>query len=93
MHQSSNQNVTGIVVNEKVQVSRKYRYKIRQEIYYIKKYGLGSHLKKSNIASDELKYLNKLYGKILYVLQVNPNDKENVEYKCFVETLKRQFKE
>lgn len=93
VHQSSNQNVTGIVVNEKVQVSRKYRDKIRQEIYYIKKYGLSSHLKKSNIASDELKYLNKLYGKILYVLQVNPNDKENVEYKCFVETLKRQFKE
>lgn len=92
VHQSSSQNVTGIVVNEKVQVSRKYRDKIRQEIYYIKKYGLGSHLKKSNIDSDELKYLNKLYGKILYVLQVNPADKENIEYKNFVEKLKRQYK-
>ena len=92
VYNSSRQNVTGIVVNEKVQVSRKYRDKIRQEIYYIKKYGLGSHLKKSNIDSDELKHLNKLYGKILYVLQVNPADKENIEYKNFVEKLKRQYK-
>lgn len=44
IHKSSNQNVTGIVVNEKVQVSAKYRKEIRQEIYYIRKFGLESHL-------------------------------------------------
>ena len=49
IHKSSNQNVTGIVVNEKVQVSAKYRKEIRQEIYYIRKFGLESHLKKRNI--------------------------------------------
>ena len=36
--------VTGIVVNEMAQVSRQYRMKVRQEIHYIKKYGLDSHL-------------------------------------------------
>lgn len=46
IHKSSRQNVTGIVVNEKMQVNIKYRNKIRQEIYYIKKFGLSSHLKK-----------------------------------------------
>ena len=45
VYKSSSQNVTGIVVNEKMQVNVKYRNKIRQEIYYIKKFGLSSHLK------------------------------------------------
>ena len=47
VNKSSNQSVTGIVVNEKLQASSKYRKKIRQEVYYIKKYGLKSHLDNS----------------------------------------------
>ena len=80
---SSSQNVTGIVVNEKVQLSSKYRKKIRQEIYYIKKYGLESHIKRINMIDKE-KYLNSLYGKINYVLQINNKDKEFKEYKEYV---------
>ena len=91
---SANQNVTGIVVNEKVQVSSIYRKKLRQEIYYIKKFGLISHMKKRNINVNEEKYLNTLYGKILYVLQINENDKEFIEYKKFIKDLriKRKYK-
>ena len=89
---SSSQNVTGIVVNEKMQVNIKYRNKIRQEIYYIKKFGLISHLKKCNINIDSKRYLNILYGRILYVLQINKNDKEFIKYKIFIENLKRQYK-
>ncbi len=92
VHKSSSQNVTGIVVNEKMQVNIKYRNKIRQEIYYIKKFGLNSHLKKCNINIDSKKYLNILYGKVLYVLQINENDKEFIKYKLFIKNLKRQYK-
>ena len=77
------QNVTGVVVNEKLQVSSKYRKKIRQEIYYIKKYGIDSHLKRINM-KDKNKYLKSLYGKILFVLQINNNDKEFIEYKKYI---------
>ncbi len=77
------QSVTGIVVNEKVQVASKYRKKIRQDIFYIKKYGLDSHLNKINI-KDKKKYMNTLYGKILYVLQINNFDKEFIEYKNYM---------
>ena len=84
IHKSSNQNVTGIVVNEKVQVSAKYRKEIRQEIYYIRKFGLESHLKKRNIDIEKEKYINILYGKILYVLQINNKDNEFNEYKKFM---------
>lgn len=84
----SSQNVTGIIVNQKAQVSLKYRNKIRQEIYYIKKFGLSSHLEKCNIKIDSRTYLNKLYGKILYVLQINKDDDEFIEYKKFISALK-----
>ncbi len=80
---SSSQIITGIVVNEKVQVSSKYRKSIRQENYYIKKYGLKSHLEKKNI-KDKEKYLNSLYGKICYVLQINNSDKEFIKYKNYL---------
>lgn len=80
------QNVTGIVVNEKIQVSSKYRSKIRQEIYYIRKYGIASHLKRINM-KDKEKYLSSLYGRILYVLQINKCDKEFIEYKKYIKDL------
>lgn len=87
IHTSSRQIVTGIVVNEKVQVKSKYRKQIRQEVYYIKKFGIESHLKmiKSNI--DLKKYLTIIYGKILFVLQVNKDDNEFKEYKRFIHKL------
>ena len=91
VHKSSSQKVTGIVVNEKLQVNIKYRNKIRQEIYYIKKFGLSSHMKKSDINIESKKYLNKLYGRIIYVLQINEYDKEFIKYKQFIKSLKRQY--
>ncbi len=80
---SHSQNVTGIIVNEKPQVAKSYRKHIRQEIYYIKKFGIESHMDKLKLKSMKKRnsYLNKLYGRILYVLQVNPNDKEFIEYR------------
>ena len=92
VYKSSSQNVTGIVVNEKMQVNVKYRNKIRQEIYYIKKFGLSFHLKKCDINIDSKRYLNILYGRVLYVLQINENDKEFIKYRQFIENLKRQCK-
>lgn len=90
VHQSSSQCVTGIVVNEKAQVSSKYRNKRRQEIYYIRKYGLESHLQHQNMNINSKQYLNVLYGKILYVLQINKNDKQFMEYKNYINKLRRQ---
>ena len=80
--QNQQQKITGIVVNEKTQVERKYRKEIRKEIYYIKKYGIDSHLNRIN-CSDKEKYLNKLYGRILFVLQIN-NNQEFLNYKKYV---------
>ena len=77
------QNVTGVVVNCKPQVSKEYRRKLKQEIYYCKKYGIRGHLErigdKKYLELGEVgiaKYRLRLIGKVNYVLQVNPEDKE-----------------
>lgn len=38
------QQVTGILVNDRPQAGRKFRRRIRQELYYIQRFGLSSHL-------------------------------------------------
>ena len=91
IHKSNSQNVTGLVVNEKVQTNIKYRKEIRKEIYYINKFGLDSHLKKCNINIDKYKYLNILYGRINYVLQINKSDKEFIKYRIFIKDLKKKI--
>ena len=80
------QNVTGLIVNKKIQVSKNYRKKIRQEIYYLKKYGIDSHLERLNLY-DKKQYLQSLQGKILYVLQINNQDQEFINYKDYIKTL------
>lgn len=84
---SNRQNVTGIVVNEKVQINSKYRTTIRKEVYYINKYGVDSHLEKIKYKLGKDEYLNNLYGRILFVLQVNKDDKEFIEYKQIIKKI------
>ena len=73
--QGQQQIITGLIVNEKAQVPKAYRRSLRQEIYYIEKFGLSEHL--AHIHSDLTpeRYLEKLKGRIRYILQINPQDK------------------
>lgn len=81
--------VTGITVNEKLQVPNYYRKEIRKEIYYCKKFGVESHLEHCNINNQYTKqsYINHLCGKINYVLMINPCDREFIKYKHDVNEL------
>lgn len=84
VNKKTRQQVTGIIVNEKLSIRKSYKKKIRQEIYYINKFGLKSHLIKRKIKSEEKEYLNKLLGKINFVLQVEKNNLEFKKYKSYV---------
>ena len=77
------QTVTGIVVNEKINLTKEYKKKIRQEMYYIAKFGLDGHLNRIGEA-DKKKYLLSLKGRISFVLQTIPQDKEFLEYKDLI---------
>ena len=84
MGRGTKQSVTGIVVNEKVQVSKTYRDKIRQEIYYCIKYGLESHMQRCTNKPQWIKsthqYIQHLLGKVEFVLQINPRDRMFIKY-------------
>ncbi|MBQ2798606.1 MAG: RNA-directed DNA polymerase [Ruminiclostridium sp.] len=73
--------VTGIVVNEKPSISANYKAKLRQELYYIMKFGINSHLEKCGIDIPAEKYLQKLLGRANYILSVEPDNKKVKEYK------------
>ncbi|EJB8433886.1 reverse transcriptase family protein [Acinetobacter baumannii] len=73
--------ITGLCINDpsSLRVPSHYKKKIRQEIYYIKKYGLIEHCRKLNI-KNPLNYLNRLEGKIYYLICVeNENGKKALE--------------
>ena len=80
INNSSQQKITGIVVNNKIQVDSKYRKTIRQEVYYINKYGIDEHIKRINI-EDKKKYLDSLFGRIQFVLCVDSRNKEFIKYR------------
>lgn len=81
---NTRQEVTGIIVNSKMQAPKESRKKIRQEVYYINKYGLESHLK--HINENRTHYINHLLGKINFALYINPKDEEMGVY---FETIKQ----
>ena len=70
------QSVTGIVVNKKVNVSAAYRRKLRQELYYCRKFGVTEHLSRTGRGMTKEAYLRHLLGKVNYVLQVCPGNTE-----------------
>ena len=81
------QTVTGIVVNEKLNLAKEYKKKIRQEMYYINKFGIESHAEKRGI-SDIHGYLTSLRGQIAFVLQTC---KSNAEFEKYREMLKNHI--
>ncbi len=87
MKQNQPQIISGIIVNKKAQVSKAKRNKIRNEMFYIKKFGLESHLSKTNETRSY--YLKNLIGRINYLLTINSKDKEFIEYRKYLNELKK----
>lgn len=79
--------VTGIVVNEKANTDISYRKKLRQEVYYCKKFGVSEHLKHIGYCGRNEQYLNGLYAKLSYALHTNPDDKKLSEARDFIADL------
>lgn len=64
------QEVTGLIVNnDKINVPKRYIKEIRQELYYINKFGIKEH--RAKVGFENKYYKEHLLGKILYVKSVN----------------------
>lgn len=76
------QSVTGLTVNEKLAVSVDYKRRLRQEVYYALKYGVGESIRGGDHLDfvkeeqpEERRYLSHLLGKVQYVLQIEPENR------------------
>ncbi len=73
--------VTGIVVNEKLNAPAFYKRKLRQEVYYCKKYGVEEHIARLGLDISPKQYLLKLLGRANYILQITPDNAQAQEAK------------
>jgi len=86
---NTRQEVTGIVVNSHMQLPKKVRKEIRQQVYYIRKYGLDSHLE--HIGETRKNYLSHLLGKACFALFINPNDIELKKSSMYLKELVKKM--
>jgi RNA-directed DNA polymerase len=63
--------VTGIIVNKKMQVPNKMKRRLRQHIYYCKKYGVKEHVKRIKYSGKSFK--NHILGLCAYIKMVEPD--------------------
>lgn len=74
VRRNNQQKITGIVVNERLSVERTYLKSIRQECYYIDKFGIYGHAR--HIGSKSPKgTLERVLGRVSHALFVRSDDK------------------
>ena len=86
------QSVTGIVVNSRADVPREYKDRIRQEIYYCKKFGVEEHLRRTGSELEPRAYLTSLLGRISFVLHTRPDLEQFKGYREYVKRLLSDLK-
>lgn len=77
MGRNQRQIISGVVVNDKIQVPRKKRDELRQAMYFIETFGLESHLARINCTKSN--YLLHLLGIANYIVFINPKDAKTLE--------------
>ena len=89
------QSVTGIVVNRYLQVPVEVRKDLRQQVYYIRKFGLDSHMDRigtnsnmAHVGESGINYIERLIGLAGHALFVNPGDEEMREYYQYLRGLR-----
>src|SRR5690606_5860958 len=61
--------LTGVSIStDKLKAPKEYKKKLFQELYYINKHGLNSHMTKKKIRIPY--YVNSLIGKLNYILSI-----------------------
>lgn len=82
--------VTGIVVNQALSIRKKELRDIRQIMYYIKKYGIESHVIKIEV--NKSNYIEHLLGRVNFFLAVKKNNPDLLDYKEYLITLLKQLR-
>lgn len=86
MFSHQRQYVTGVVVNNKIQLEKSVRNELRMINYIIKKKHLDSYLETKRIDKDE--FIEKLKGQVNFGIFLNPSDKQLIELKKNIQQIK-----
>lgn len=66
--------ITGLSISSnKITIPRAQKRSIRQELYYIKKYGLRDHIERMNI--DDVIYIYRIFGYLQFWKSIEPDNK------------------
>ena len=84
-HRNNRQEVTGIVVNEKLQAPRELRRVLRQKMYYLNRYWENDLQK---LTENDL---DKLLGQVNFVWSIDKANSEFAEYRKQLLEIKRYF--
>lgn len=84
MRDGQRKQVTGLIVNEKLQVPRDMRRNVRQQAYFIERYGLEAHLQARGRFRKNA-YLH-LSGLANYILMINSQDRDARALKAAIAT-------
>ncbi len=78
------QTVTGLVVNQKLNISGDYRRQIRQQMHFCRQFGVRGHLAAIRSDTTPTGFLHRLLGQIAFVLSVRPDDNTFLQYRAEV---------
>jgi RNA-directed DNA polymerase len=78
MRSGGRQSVVGIVVNSKLNSPREFRRRIRQQAYFVGKFGLSGHL--ARIGELRSGAVQHYLGKCSFVLSINSKDRDSLEF-------------
>lgn len=82
--------VTGIsVIGDQIKVPREYKRNLKQELNFIKKYGLQSHMAKNKIRKHN--YLFSIAGKVNFWLSVEPKNQYALDSKQMLDALIKNY--
>jgi len=83
LRQNNRMIVVGIVVNEKMSAPKELRQSVRQEFYYIKKYGLHEHCSRNSFRSPEYE-LERLIGQISHIENISFRKEKFLEMRNYL---------
>ena len=89
LRRGARQIVTGLVVNKRPNVSREQRRLFRQQVYFVRKFGLDGHLNRTH--EFRKNYLDHLLGVGQFILTVNRDDAQLKKDLSYLRELKTAY--
>jgi hypothetical protein len=90
---SEQQKVTGLTINAKANVPKKWREQLRLELHICNKYGIAQYLNAHSITIDPDSYLRSLGGRVAFYTSIRPDKTGMIEnYRELISKMQKPIK-